>query len=78
MTLRLDRTDMAACRKLLKGGSRTFHAASKVLPRKVADPAIALYAFCRLADDAVDLAAIVRRQWSGCVNDLIEPTAASQ
>ena len=26
-----------------------------MLPRKVADPAIALYAFCRLADDAVDL-----------------------
>ena len=47
--------DLAACRTLLKTGSRTFHAASKVLPRKVADPAIALYAFCRLADDAVDL-----------------------
>lgn len=47
--------DIAACRMLLKGGSRTFHAASRVLPRKVADPAIALYAFCRLADDAVDL-----------------------
>ena len=46
---------MAACRALLKGGSRTFHAASKVLPRRVSDPAIALYAFCRLADDAVDL-----------------------
>jgi phytoene synthase len=55
MTLRLDPTDMATCRALLKGGSRTFHAASKVLPRRVADPAIALYAFCRLADDAVDL-----------------------
>jgi 15-cis-phytoene synthase len=51
----LDPVDMAACRALLKGGSRTFHAASKVLPRKVSDPAIALYAFCRLADDAVDL-----------------------
>jgi phytoene synthase len=46
---------MAACRALLRDGSRTFHAASLVLPRKVADPAIALYAFCRLADDAVDL-----------------------
>ena len=55
MTDRLDSADMAACRALLKGGSRTFHAASKVLPRRVADPAIALYAFCRLADDAVDL-----------------------
>lgn len=55
MTNRLDPADIAACRALLKGGSRTFHAASLVLPRKVADPAIALYAFCRLADDAVDL-----------------------
>jgi phytoene synthase len=48
-------TDIAACRDLLRGGSRTFHAASLVLPRRVADPAIALYAFCRLADDAVDI-----------------------
>ena len=55
MTNTLDPADMAACRALLKGGSRTFHAASKVLPRQVGDPAIALYAFCRLADDAVDL-----------------------
>lgn len=65
MTDRLDRSDMAVCRALLKNGSRTFHAASKVLPRRVGDPAIALYAFCRLADDAVDLgsdraAAVVR------------------
>jgi phytoene synthase len=55
MTTHSISTDIAACRELLRGGSRTFHAASKVLPRKVADPAIALYAFCRLADDAVDL-----------------------
>ena len=55
MTNLLDPADMDACRALLKGGSRTFHAASKVLPRRVGDPAIALYAFCRLADDAVDL-----------------------
>jgi phytoene synthase len=65
MMKRLNVADIAACRALLKGGSRTFHAASKVLPRSVADPAIALYAFCRLADDAVDLghdrkAAVVR------------------
>ena len=55
MTNQLDPGDMIACRALLKGGSRTFHAASRVLPRRVSDPAIALYAFCRLADDAVDL-----------------------
>jgi phytoene synthase len=55
MNNRSNSADMTACRALLKGGSRTFHAASKVLPRRVSDPAIALYAFCRLADDAVDL-----------------------
>ncbi len=48
-------SDIAACRELLRGGSRTFFAASLVLPSAVSDPAIALYAFCRLADDAVDL-----------------------
>lgn len=48
-------SDVGACRELLRGGSRTFFAASLVLPHRVSDPAIALYAFCRLADDAVDL-----------------------
>jgi phytoene synthase len=33
----------------------SFHAASRVLPKRLRDPALALYAFCRLADDAVDL-----------------------
>jgi phytoene synthase len=47
--------DLAACRAMLRGGSRTFFAASHVLPRRVSQPATALYAFCRLADDAVDL-----------------------
>jgi phytoene synthase len=50
----LDPQDLAACAALLRGGSRSFHAASLVLPRRVRDPAVALYAFCRLADDAVD------------------------
>jgi phytoene synthase len=48
-------SDLAACRELLRGGSRTFFAASLLLPRSVREPACALYAFCRLADDAVDL-----------------------
>ncbi len=47
--------DLRACRDLLRGGSRSFYAASFLLPRRVRDPATALYAFCRLADDAVDL-----------------------
>ncbi len=49
--------DLAACRDLLRVGSKSFHAASLLLPRRVRDPATALYAFCRLGDDAVDDAA---------------------
>ena len=47
--------DLAACRALLRGGSRTFFAASLLLPARVSERASSLYAFCRLADDAVDL-----------------------
>lgn len=39
---------------MLANGSRTFFAASFLLPRRVREPATALYAFCRLADDAID------------------------
>ncbi len=46
--------DMEACREAIRHGSLSFHAASKLLPGRVRDPALALYAFCRLADDAVD------------------------
>lgn len=46
--------DLIACRQLLRHGSRTFYAASYLLPRRIREPATALYAFCRLADDAVD------------------------
>lgn len=46
--------DMAHCREAIRTGSLSFHAASKLLPARVRDPALALYAFCRLADDAVD------------------------
>jgi phytoene synthase len=48
--------DMAACRASLREGSYTFYAASLVLPRAVREPASALYAFCRQADDTVDCA----------------------
>lgn len=46
--------DLAACRELMRCGSRTFFAASCVLPRRVRLPATALYSFCRVADDAID------------------------
>lgn len=47
-------SDLAACRALLRHGSKSFHAAAMLLPPSVRGPATALYAFCRLADDAVD------------------------
>ncbi len=50
-----DRADLASCRTLLRGGSRTFFLASLLLPPNVRNPATALYAFCRVADDAIDM-----------------------
>ena len=46
--------DLAACRALIRTGSRSFFTASKFLPDRVRDASISLYAFCRVADDAVD------------------------
>jgi 15-cis-phytoene synthase len=46
--------DYQTCQELMRGGSKTFFAASRLLPRRVRGPAIALYAFCRVADDAID------------------------
>ena len=51
-------------REAIRHGSLlSFHAASRLLPARVRDPALALYAFCRLADDAVDL--VGRREAGG-------------
>jgi phytoene synthase len=47
--------DRAACRDLIKTGSRSFYAASLLLPEAIRDGAYALYGFCRLSDDAVDI-----------------------
>jgi 15-cis-phytoene synthase len=49
------RSVRAECRNTLRCGSRSFFAASLLLPARVREPASALYAFCRLADDAIDL-----------------------
>ncbi len=46
--------DLDACNRLLRAGSKSFYAASLLLPRQTRGPATALYAFCRLADDAID------------------------
>jgi 15-cis-phytoene synthase len=46
--------DFDECVSLMRGGSKTFFAASKLLPKRVRRASIALYAFCRVADDLVD------------------------
>ena len=46
--------DLDACVALMRTGSRTFFAASRLLPLRVRASSIALYAFCRVADDLVD------------------------
>jgi phytoene synthase len=46
--------DLALCREMIRTGSRSFYAASKLLPKRVRCPAYAIYAFCRVSDDAVD------------------------
>jgi phytoene synthase len=52
--------DIRACHEILVHGSKSFVAASRLLPKRLHDRTAALYAFCRVADDAVDLGADVR------------------
>jgi phytoene synthase len=49
------RSDQRECREAIRRGSKSFYAASRLLPADVRQRAFALYAFCRLSDDAVDL-----------------------
>ncbi len=53
--------DDAALDAILRAGSKTFHLASRALPGRIRRPTLALYAFCRHADDAVDDAADAAR-----------------
>ncbi len=48
--------DSMSLERILAEGSKSFHAASKLLPRRFRRPVTVLYAFCRIADDAVDRA----------------------
>ena len=48
-------SDAEACRAILAEGSKSFATASLILPARLRDDAAAIYAFCRIADDAVDL-----------------------
>ena len=47
-------SDIYGCYEAIRKGSHSFYAASKLLPKPVRDPAVVLYAFCRVADDTVD------------------------
>lgn len=51
----IDPADLKHCEDSIRTGSYSFHAASRLLPGRVRDPALALYAFCRMTDDSVDL-----------------------
>jgi 15-cis-phytoene synthase len=45
---------LASCERLMRTGSHSFFAASRILPQRFKHAATAVYAFCRVADDAVD------------------------
>ena len=44
----------AACRWSIRQGSQSFYLASLLLPVAIREPAYAVYAFCRAADDLID------------------------
>ena len=78
--------DLQACVAMMKGGSKTFFAASRLLPMRVRAAAIALYAFCRVADDLVDQGGDARANlsilqqrldliYSGTPSDVVEDHA---
>lgn len=46
--------DREHCARLLSAGSKSFFAASWLLPARIRPLATAFYAFCRVADDAID------------------------
>jgi phytoene synthase len=52
---RMSVDDAAQCRQIVRTHARTFWLASHFLPREKRRSAYALYAFCRVADDLVDL-----------------------
>ena len=56
----LARADVEACISALGAGSKSFRAASWLLPRALLERSAALYAFCREADD-LDIAMQIGR-----------------
>lgn len=49
-----DRVDLDSCTASIRRGSKSFHIASLLLPRRTRQAAHALYAFCRHSDDLID------------------------
>ncbi len=47
-------TPQGSNQALMRQGSKSFYAASRLLPPRFRDAAVDLYGFCRVADDAVD------------------------
>jgi phytoene synthase len=50
----LSSADFGACTALLRAGSKTFRAASLLLPKRVRIPTTVIYAYCRVVDDRID------------------------
>lgn len=46
--------DYQACKEAIRAGSKSFYAASLLLPKRIRLPVHALYSFCRSSDDLVD------------------------
>jgi phytoene synthase len=46
--------DLRQCEAILRQGSKSFHAASRLFPERLRQALAPVYAFCREADDAVD------------------------
>lgn len=49
-----DAVDLDSCTASIRRGSKSFHIASLILPRRTRQAAHALYAFCRHSDDVID------------------------
>ena len=54
------RADAMHCERVVRAHARTFTLASYLLPARKRRAAYALYAFCRIADDMIDVAASAR------------------
>lgn len=48
------RAALKDCKSIIREGSKSFYAASLLLPPEIRNASIALYAFCRISDDIAD------------------------